>query len=87
VREFPAIVVNLHVHEEVQKWDRKQQKMITVEATPEEAFTYDLKYADGAIEKNAKAEWVTFDQRPNLQPEVGLPVRRTDVQREGSRFM
>jgi hypothetical protein len=33
-------------------------------------FTYELKYGDGAIEHNAKAEWVTFDMRPNFEPEV-----------------
>ena len=43
---------------------------VTLPATPEEMFMYDLKYADGSVERNAKAEWVEFDQRPNLQPEV-----------------
>ncbi len=73
VREFPAIVVGLHIHEEVQRWDKKSKRMITVDASPEEAFTYDLKYGDGAIEHDVKADWVTFDQRPNLQPEVRAP--------------
>lgn len=70
MREFPAIVIGMHIHEEIEKWDKKQQKMIRVEAKPEEAFTYDLKYGDGCVERGAKSDWVTFDQRPNLQPAV-----------------
>lgn len=70
VKEYPAIVMAQYINEEVEKFDKKTKTMIMVEAKPEEAFTYDLKYADGCVEKKAKGEWVTFDQRPSLEPEV-----------------
>jgi hypothetical protein len=44
--------------------------MVPAPVPVSDMFTYDLKYADGSVEHNAKADWLTFDMRPNLQPEV-----------------
>lgn len=74
MKEFPAIVIGMHIHEEVEKFDKRTQTMVIVPAKPEDAFTYDLKYGDGAVERGAKATWVTFDARPNLEPAVSVAM-------------